>query len=113
MKFLINCLKGEAKESVSDLILSNANYKIAKKLLLEGFGDKKILVESLEAELFCLPSCNDNALALKKTVDKIEKLFRQLEGIGEDTYTSVMINKVKITSKFLNGNNKTRRGRFK
>jgi hypothetical protein len=75
MKFLINCLKGEAKESISDLILSNANYKIAKKLLLEKFGDKKILVESLEAELFCLPSCNDNALALKKTVDKIEKIF--------------------------------------
>ena len=44
MNFLFNCLKGEAKNAVSDLILTNENYKIAVNTLKERFGDRTILI---------------------------------------------------------------------
>nr|CAD2183553.1 unnamed protein product [Meloidogyne enterolobii] len=90
MKFLLNCLKGEAKNVVSDLMLSNENYQIAVNTLKERFGDKNILIEALESELFHLPTCTEKSISLKNTVDKIEKIFRQLESIGENTNNSIM-----------------------
>ena len=95
MKFLLNCLKGEAKNAVSDLILTNENYKIAVNTLKERFGDRTILIEALESELFSLPASTDKSLSLKNTIDKIEKIFRQLESMGEETNNSVMTSLIK------------------
>ena len=87
---MFNCLKEEAKNAVSDLILTNENYKIAVNTLKERFGDRTILIEALESELFSLPASTDKSLSLKNIVDRIEKIFRQLESMGEDTNNSVM-----------------------
>nr|CAD2200257.1 unnamed protein product [Meloidogyne enterolobii] len=95
MKFLINCLKGEAKDAISDLMLTNENYEIAVKILKERFGDKNILIEALESELFQFPVCTEKAISLKNTVDKIEKIFRQLESLGENTNNSIMTSLIK------------------
>nr|CAD2206561.1 unnamed protein product [Meloidogyne enterolobii] len=95
MKFLLNCLKGEAKDAISDLMLTNENYEIAVKILKERFGDKNILIEALESELFQLPVCTEKAISLKNTVDKIEKIFRQLESLGENTNNSIMTSLIK------------------
>ena len=95
MNFLFNCLKGEAKNAVSDLILTNENYKIAVNTLKERFRDRTILIEALESELFSLPASTDKSLSLKNTVDKIEKIFRQLESMGEETNNSIMTSLIK------------------
>ena len=91
---MFNCLKGEAKNAVSDLILTNENYKIAVNTLKERFRDRTILIEALESELFSLPASTDKSL-VKNTVDKIEKIFRQLESMGEDTNNSIMTSLIK------------------
>ena len=95
MKFLFNCLKGEAKNAVSDLVLTNENYKIAVNTLKERFGDRTILIEALESELFSLLASTDKSLSLKNTVDRIGKIFRQLESMGEDTNNSIMTSLIK------------------
>ena len=95
MKFLLNCLKGEAKNVISDLMLTNENYQIAVNTLKERFGDKNILIEALESELFGLPTCTEKSISLKNTVDKIEKIFRQLESMGENTNNSIMTSLIK------------------
>ena len=63
---MFNCLKEEAKNAVSDLILTNENYKIAVNTLKERFRDRTILIEALESELFSLPASTDKSLSLKK-----------------------------------------------
>uniref|UniRef100_A0A915MC04 Peptidase aspartic putative domain-containing protein n=1 Tax=Meloidogyne javanica TaxID=6303 RepID=A0A915MC04_MELJA len=97
MKFLLNCLKGEARNVVSDLMLTNENYQIAVNTLKERFGDKNILIEALESELFRLPTCTEKSISLKYTVDKVEKIFRQLESI-EPWNPMLMVLKVKVFS---------------
>ena len=92
MKFLF---KGEAKNAVSNLVLTNENYKIAVNTLKERFGDITILIEALESELFSLPASTDKSLSLKNIVDRIEKIFRQLESMREDTNNSIMTSLIK------------------
>ena len=57
----------------------------------------------MESELFSLPASTDKSLSLKNTVDKIEKIFRQLESMGEDTNNSIItyLIKSKLHRKFL------------
>jgi hypothetical protein len=82
MELLLSCLMGEAKDAISNIKISNENYDIAVKILEKKYGDEKMLIEQLESELMTLPTVNEVGLALKKNVDKIEQICRQLDLLG-------------------------------
>ena len=99
MKFLMMCLFGEAKDAISDIKLSNENYEIALGILKKRFGDKDVLIESLEADLLQLQPARDPGMSLKRTVDQIEKICRQLKALNKDVdnesvWTSVIKSKL-------------------
>jgi hypothetical protein len=64
--------------------LSNENYEIALGILKKRFGDKDVLIESLEADLLQLQPARDPGISLKRTVDQIEKICRQLKALNKD-----------------------------
>lgn len=46
LKYLNSKLTGEAKLAVSEILLSNENYKVAVEILKERFGDQQTVVNS-------------------------------------------------------------------
>lgn len=52
LHYLLVCLWGEAKEAVQYLTITGENYKLVVDILTKLYGNKKVLSEALQAELF-------------------------------------------------------------
>ena len=70
-------LRGEAKNSVSGIQLSNENYQVAVELLKERYGDKQAVVTSNYTELTNLKQAPNNPKGLRKMHNDVEKHLRK------------------------------------
>uniref|UniRef100_A0A1I7W050 DUF1758 domain-containing protein n=1 Tax=Loa loa TaxID=7209 RepID=A0A1I7W050_LOALO len=81
LNYLISCLKGSALQAVRGFDIAPENYEVVRKLLTEKYGDS-----SMTTKLLCnaLQSIKRNKKEWIETVEKMERIFRQLEVLGEN-----------------------------
>ncbi|KAK0404190.1 hypothetical protein QR680_017331 [Steinernema hermaphroditum] len=84
LTYLKGYLEGEASAVLVGLETTGANYTIAFDLLKKRFGDKSILKEQLHADLADLPFSSEKVVDLRRFVEKIATICRQLKDLGED-----------------------------
>ena len=77
-------LSGEAKSSVSGILLSNENYAVTVELLKERYGDTQAVVSSHYAELINLKSALYTPKGLRSLYNQIEKKLRCLKALEQD-----------------------------
>ena len=65
LKNLNSKLTGEAQQGVSGIHLLKENYKVAKNLLKERFGDQQTVINSHYSEMMNLASASNNTKRLK------------------------------------------------
>ncbi|CAK5080855.1 unnamed protein product [Meloidogyne enterolobii] len=88
MSYLLSLLDRPVQNVVAGYLPTNENYPRVVKLLKARYGDKRALKESLQSELYHLPHANDSVMELRKFLDIIERVCRQLTdyGISDDSW---------------------------
>lgn len=82
-RYLQSCLKGEARQVISQMELTAANYKEAYGLLTKRYDNKALIVQSHIRKLFAIPdAADDSALALRRLVDQTKSHVRALLSLG-------------------------------
>lgn len=76
LQYLLSYLKGEAKEAVERLAITDDNYKIAVATLYRRFGQPTMVVQALLAEMERIPTPKDGA-----KISDYRRVFEQIEGI--------------------------------
>ena len=82
--YLKEHLRDAAAETISGLQLSSANYRIAKDLLYERFGNIQIQINAHHVALMELPVASNKTSSLRKLYDAAERHLRSLSALGED-----------------------------
>uniref|UniRef100_A0A1I7VKE8 Retrotrans_gag domain-containing protein n=1 Tax=Loa loa TaxID=7209 RepID=A0A1I7VKE8_LOALO len=80
LNYLISCLKGNALQAVKDDDIAPENYSVIRKVLVEKFRNLSTIKKSLYNELY---SIKGHDREWKTTVETMERIFRQLEAMGE------------------------------
>ena len=94
LKYLNTKLTGEAKQAVSDIHLSKENYKVAKDLLKERFGDQQTVINSHYSEMMNLTSASNNIKSLRSLYDQIEQNLRSFDALKQDINQDIFISMV-------------------
>ena len=94
--YLRGKLEGDALTAVAGLLLTNVNYPVAVDLLRKRFGDKQRIVDAHFRALMDLPAATTSSL-LKSVFDTIERHFRCLEALQQNTEQPVFVSM--LTSK--------------
>ena len=97
INYLLSKLSGEAKHSVSGILLSNENYFVVIDLLKERYGDSQTVINSHYVELINLRPAPNNPRGLRSLYDQSEKHLRSLQALEQDINQDVFISM--ITSK--------------
>ncbi|XP_050551821.1 uncharacterized protein LOC118281518 [Spodoptera frugiperda] len=84
--YLISYLEGEAARTISNLEVSDNNYREAWNLLLERYDNKRLLITHHLNELFNINSINkESERSLRFLVDHVTKNLRALSNLGQAT----------------------------
>lgn len=86
-------LDGEASDVVKGLSLIAVNYRHAKELLKEAFGQPHIVIDAFMRALWELPRPTEDAASLRQFGNKIEVYIRGLRNLGksETSYGELLI----------------------
>ncbi|XP_065182125.1 uncharacterized protein LOC135812837 [Sycon ciliatum] len=82
--YLNDSLKGEARDAIAGIALTESNYHLAVETLKTKFGQPQLIIGGLYARLQQLPEAGHNFESIKSTFDSIDKILRQLSTLGED-----------------------------
>ena len=74
LNYLLSKLSGEAKHSVSGILLSNENYFVVIDILKERYGDSQTVINSHYVELINLRPALNNPRGLRSLYDQIENI---------------------------------------
>lgn len=82
--YLQSCLKGEAAQVISSILVTDLNYEIAFNLLRERYENKRLIVHSHLRAIFDMPSVGKNChVDLRTCLDIIQKNVRALKSLKE------------------------------
>ena len=90
-KYLLSCLRDEAKETLSGFNIGEAQCNQAIKLLEERYDDKEFIIHKYYEELSNLPKCRNSTQLLRKTFNNLETKLRSLESLGETVENKHMV----------------------
>ncbi|XP_062557632.1 uncharacterized protein LOC134222502 [Armigeres subalbatus] len=80
--YLKGCLAGEAKSLIDPLAITNINYQVAWKTLMNRYNDSKLLKRRQVQTLFKLPSLGkESASELQSLLEKFERVIQTLDQI--------------------------------
>jgi len=84
MNYLKSLLEGPALAAINGLSLSSANYKSARDILQQRYGNKQLLISSHMDELITLPQVNSvgDIKGIRQLYDKTEINLRGLQNLG-------------------------------
>ena len=101
-KYLMSCLHGEARESLTGFTIGEGQYDQAIKLLEEIYDDKEFIIHSYYETLSDMQKSKNSTVQLRQTLNLIETQLRSLEALGEDVENKhvVAIIKNKFPSEF-------------
>ena len=97
-KYLMGCLREEAKDTLRGFQITEAQYAVAVKQLQDRYNDKEFILHSNYDKLAALPRAGNTTQDLRRTFNSIETSLRSLEALGETVETNQLISMVK--SKF-------------
>ena len=82
--YLQTLLEGRAREAISGLAITDANYSVAIEILEHRFGDKEKATAAHMEELMSLDSVTSDThlIELRKLYDKTESSIRSLDALG-------------------------------
>nr|CAD2194082.1 unnamed protein product [Meloidogyne enterolobii] len=88
MNYLLSLLERPVLNVVAGYLPTNDNYSRVVKLLKSRYGDSKALKEALQSELYHLAPAHDSVIGLRKFLDVVERVCRQLGdyGIQDDSW---------------------------
>ena len=89
--YLRSQLRNDAKDVISGLETTDANYDIAIDLLQERYGKKQLIINAHYAKLKEMPQSSNHYEKLRSTFDNIEKHLRSLEALGENIENNLMM----------------------
>ena len=89
--YLKSQLTNQAREIISGLDITDANYKVAIDLLHERYGKRHLLIQAHYARLKEIPTASPYYDKLRQTTDEIEKHIRSLESLGETIESNLMV----------------------
>uniref|UniRef100_A0A914EN17 Uncharacterized protein n=1 Tax=Acrobeloides nanus TaxID=290746 RepID=A0A914EN17_9BILA len=81
---LKSLMSGDAKNLLDDLKIEDGNYQIAIDKIKACFNDQNALKMTLYNDLYSLPLAGPDVRNLRKSLDEIQRILRQLENAGED-----------------------------
>ena len=82
--YLIGLLKGEAKEAIQGISVTNENYIHAVEILQKRFGNIEIIKDTLYSKLRNLSFASNKMVELRQTMNIMDKILRQLSALNED-----------------------------
>ena len=92
--YLQTFLEGKARDAIVGLSITDANYKVATKLLEDRFGDKEKTVDVHMERLMKLETVrsDNHVLELRRLYDRAESTIRSLEALGValDSYGALL-----------------------
>ena len=88
--YLKGKLEGDALAAVAGLPLTNVNYPVVVDILRKRFGDKQRIIDAHYRALMELPAASTSC-SLKSVSDTIEKHFRCLEALQQNTEQPVFV----------------------
>ena len=91
-------LRNDAKEAITGLETTDANYQVAIDILKERYGKKQLIINAHYSKLKEMPVSPTYYEKLQSTYDNIEKHLRSLEALGEQVESNLMMSL--IQSKF-------------
>ena len=94
LNYLMSKLTGDAKQSVSGILLSNENYAVVVDLLKVRYGDTQTVTNSHYVELINLRSASSTSKGLRTLYDQIEKHLRSLKALDQDINQDVFISMI-------------------
>ena len=84
-------LRNEAKEAITGLKTTEANYEVAVTILQERYGKKQLIINAHYAKLKEMLISSTYYEKLQSTYDSIEKHLRSLEALGENVENNLMM----------------------
>ncbi|KAF2886908.1 hypothetical protein ILUMI_19266 [Ignelater luminosus] len=82
--YLISSLKGNAKQVIQDLPMSDENYKVAWDMVCKRFDNMRIITYSHLNALDELPTLKDETRdGLRKLLDGMQRHLRSLDNLGK------------------------------
>ena len=91
-------LTNAAKETISGLETTDANYQVTIDILQERYGRKQLIINAHYAKIKEIPVTSTYYEKLQSTYNSIEKHLRSLESLGENIDNNLMM--FLIRSKF-------------
>lgn len=86
MQYLISALKGEAREVISSIEISEENYIEAWNMLKERYDDTSLIIQRHIRALFEMPVIHkENHLLLRRLLDNVLKHLRALKSLKRPT----------------------------
>ena len=84
LTYLRSYLTGEAEGSIKGIAATEANYKVAKAILIERYGNKQVIVNSHMDALIKLAKVTKggDTKGIRKLYDEIESNIRSLKSLG-------------------------------
>jgi len=79
MTYLLSSLKGEPLRDIQGLGVTNENYPVAIRLLVEKYGDDGELEDKIHMEMQHLPAANESLQSLIELSQSFERYCQQLE----------------------------------
>ena len=58
-RYLLKYTKGKARRAINGKVVTNENYNEAIRILQEGLGDERLVVDSLNTRLQQIPKAGD------------------------------------------------------
>jgi len=92
MQYLISSLKGEARDVIGSLEVSNENYAEIWGMLRERYDDSTLIIQKHIRALFKMPAiAKENHLLLRRLLDNILKHLRALKAFEKAQWDDLMI----------------------
>jgi len=85
MTYLLSSLKGEPLRDIQGLGVTNENYPVAVRLLVEKYGDDGELEDKIHMEMQHLPAANESLQSLIELSQSFERHCQQLQEMGVST----------------------------
>jgi len=94
----LSTLRGSAHKAIEGISVTNANYSKALAILTKRYDDQNIIKRHLYSELRNNPPSSPKTPDLRKTLESIDRVCRQLSSLGEDleqqTLTMLILEKL-------------------
>lgn len=92
--YLLNALKGEARESIKKFQVTKENYSKAINFLLNKYNNKEILVNHLVERLDSCTLRSHSVKDIRSLLEQVQVIVTQLKEKGEEINSSWLIKKV-------------------